>query len=248
MNPRLAGEMERTEGQELRKAKWKTFLRSELQFQTQMRKWSEGRWREELRQRHLLSQNHDTFVSLDWPHYCSGATEACGGERGWCYTFSGSQASEKHREKVAYVDYVARKYPNVFAERVIEEINNHVLKGRLPYPNLRFSGSGEMSLMHVDALSQIRSGGVHLWGFTRNLRVAERLHEIGIAVLFSCDSTTDPRVLRKASELNTSKTTSKMPPITVRWAIKDLTVFMMVSGCAGMKNRISTLTILKICS
>ena len=145
-----------------------------------------------------LSVNHDTGFSLDWPHYCSFATEACGGERGWCYTFAGFHVSKSQAQKVALNDVMARRLPLQFAQRVVTCVQAHVSSGRLPYPNLRFSGSGEITLHHIDALEAIDELGVQLWGFTKNPIVAERLSTIGVAVIFSSDRTSDPSHVERA--------------------------------------------------
>jgi hypothetical protein len=63
---------------------------------------------------------------------------------------------------------------------------------------LRYSGSGEATEAHVPALAAVAEQGVHLWGFTRRLNVAESLVECGIAVIVSCDGTTDPGFIRDA--------------------------------------------------
>lgn len=138
----------------------------------------------------LLSSNHDTVLSLDWPHYCSYATEACGGRRGWCYTFAGFHVTPAQARKVALNDVLARRVPHAFANRIATCIMSEVRRGTLPYPNLRYSGSGEISLAHVSAIEDIASRGVRLWGFTKNPQVAEALHRASVPVIFSSDRTT----------------------------------------------------------
>lgn len=139
-----------------------------------------------------LSSNHDTVLSVDWPHFCSFATDACGGKRGWCYTFAGFHVTPAQARKVALNDVLARRVPAAFAERVAHCVREHVRRQRLPYENLRFSGSGEITVAHVPALQAIAVRGVRLWGFTKNPHVAEALTSMDIAVLFSCDHTTNP--------------------------------------------------------
>ena len=140
-----------------------------------------------------LSVNHDTVVSLDWPHYCSFATEACGGAKGWCYTFSGFHVSRSQAAKVAANDVMARRLPHQFAQRVVDCVNQQVRSGRLPYPNLRFSGSGEITLQHIATLAEIKERGVLLWGFTKNPSVASRLAMHGVSVIFSSDHSSEAR-------------------------------------------------------
>ena len=140
-----------------------------------------------------LSANHDTVYSLDWPHYCSFATEACGGARGWCYTFSGFHVSRTQAAKVAANDVMARRLPALFARRVVDSVQQQVRAGRLHYPNLRFSGSGEITLQHIPALAEISKLGVNLWGFTKNPAIASRLAQLGVAVIFSSDHTSEPK-------------------------------------------------------
>jgi hypothetical protein len=172
-------------------AKWRLRLNEELSFGTRFKGWSSMKWENYLTKHRVLSDNYDTVVSLDWPHFCSGATEGCGGDHGWCYTLGGQLGgSTKRSSRAAITDRLARDYPKLFSEIVGNEVDQLVKSGRLPYPNLRFSGSGEVHNSHLPALIALAERGIHLWGFSRNLRVATRLRETGIAVLFSCDSTT----------------------------------------------------------
>jgi hypothetical protein len=180
-------------------AKWRLRLNEELSFGTQFKGWSSDKWRNYLTKRRVLSDNYDTVVSLDWPHFCSGATEGCGGDHGWCYTLGGQLGgSSKRSSRAAITDRLARDYPKLFSEIVGGEVDQLVKSGRLPYPNLRFSGSGEIHNSHLPALIALTERGIHLWGFSRNLRVATRLREAGIAVLFSSDSTTPEQTVVEA--------------------------------------------------
>jgi hypothetical protein len=146
----------------------------------------------------ITSSNFDTVAALDFPHYCVGATEGCGGAKGWCYTFQGRLASSAHHKKVALTDVASMRIPEKLALKVCAEVHELVRVGSLPYPNLRYSGSGEVALHHVDFLGQLASLGVHLWGFSRNLAVARALRARGASVLVSCDRTSSRAFVRKA--------------------------------------------------
>ena len=169
--------------------RWRKRLEKERAFVRDFDSLSPTEWRELLRTRTVTSANHDTFLSLDWPHYCANATAACGGPNGWCYTFQGRQATSLHNRHAAMVDVLARQDPALFAEHVYAEVNRAVVAGHMPYRNIRFSGSGEMVEKHVPAIAAVVQSGVHAWGFTRTLRVAERLREVGAYVIVSCDAT-----------------------------------------------------------
>lgn len=171
--------------------KWQRILRKEMGQRDSFRNLPESEWRNLLKSRRVTSANHDTVLSLDWPHYCVGASDACGGSRGYCYTFTGLLSGDSHIRKVAMVDALATWHPELFAERVVHEVQAAAAKGHLPYPNLRYSGSGEMGRRHVKALRLVAERGVHLWGFTRNISVARDLREAGISVIMSCDHSTD---------------------------------------------------------
>jgi hypothetical protein len=147
----------------------------------------------------ILSDNFDTVVSLDFPHYCNSATLGCGGGEGWCYTLVGHQVSAAHAEKVAATDVFCRKYPQEFAQLVAAEVHDAVRRGKLPYPNLRISGSGEISPSHITGLLQIIQENVHIWGFSKNIDLIEILNSQGAHFLFSMDSTTPEIVVAKAS-------------------------------------------------
>lgn len=170
--------------------KWRTRLAKEREHTSSFEGMSENQWRVFMRGQSLLSSNHDTVVALDWPHYCTEATSACGGPKGYCYTFQGHQASSNHDRHVAQVDALARLHPELFGELVSNEVNALVSKGLLPYPNLRYSGSGELTRAHLKGILSVHERGVRLWGFTRSISVASQLKEWGIGVLFSCDRTT----------------------------------------------------------
>jgi hypothetical protein len=178
--------------------KWKERLRLEIAAQAPLLCLSSGQLADLVRSKRMTSDNHDTVVSLNWPHYCSGATSACGGQSGWCYTFQGHQALSNHHPKVALTDLAAKTIPDVFAEKVAKEIKDLTNKGKLPYPNLRFSGSGETATTHLPALYNLIRHGIHLWGFTRNHKNAAGLKNAGASVIFSCDRTTKPKDLELA--------------------------------------------------
>lgn len=197
--------------------KWRRTLTNEISFRQQFDALSRDECLTLVQHSTLTSSNHDTVVSLDWPHYCGGATEGCGGPSGWCYTFGGHQASVAHVRKVAMVDSLARTVPEAFAEKVVQEVTSLVLRNKLPYPNLRYSGSGELAPAHIPALEWIGKAGVKLWGFTRLPRVARRLLDIGAAVIFSIDSTSPKGVAEWASREGiplayTSLSVADLPP------------------------------------
>ena len=182
-------------------SKWRARLKDELSFGTQFKSWSQADWRGYLSEKRIVSDNYDTVLSLDWPHFCSGATEGCGGKRGWCYTLGGHIGGSTQRSlRAAITDRLARDYPELFAEISSREIRQFVDKGRIPYPNIRFSGSGEIHLSHVPALLALKARSVHLWGFSRNIRVATLLNREGVSVLFSCDATTPFDRLKDAQD------------------------------------------------
>lgn len=172
-------------------AKWRARLSEELICAAGFVEWSIAEWQSYLASREVLNANYDTVVALDWPHFCGGATEGCGGSKGWCYTLAGKVGGGRARSiRAAMTDQLARQFPAFFADVVASEVFSRVKAGTMPYANLRFSGSGEVHQAHVPALVELRARGVRLWGFSRNVEVARRLQEAGIFVLFSCDSTT----------------------------------------------------------
>src|SRR5438552_4629288 len=124
--------------------RWRQRLDKELAFRRDFSAMDESAWRELLKTRRVTSSNHDTVLSLDWPHFCAYSTRACGGTEGWCYTFQGNQASKLHNRHAAMVDVLARKFPWLFGESVAGEVHAAVAEGLLPYPNLRYGGSGEV--------------------------------------------------------------------------------------------------------
>jgi hypothetical protein len=146
----------------------------------------------------ITSTNFDTVVSLDFPHYCVGATEGCGGRNGWCYTFQGRLALVAHHRKVALIDVASRRLPEKLAAKVVREVFDLVSSGSLPYPNLRFSGSGEVARHHVPFLEVVVREKVRVWGFSRNLSVARELRRIGASVLVSCDRTSSMKFVASA--------------------------------------------------
>jgi hypothetical protein len=175
--------------------KWRTRLAKERQYLPSFEGLTATEWRKLVHSQSLLSTNHDTVVALDWPHYCTNATTACGGSNGYCYTFQGHQASSNHDRHVARVDALAREHPALFGELVYDEVTKLVAKGLLPYPNLRYSGSGEFTRAHLEGIFSVHERGVQLWGFTRNVDMAVQLKEGGIGVLLSCDRTTSPEII-----------------------------------------------------
>lgn len=178
--------------------RWKIRLETELEHRSEFADLSPDEWRAVLRRKRITSSNYDTVMSLDWPHFCSSATEACGGASGWCYTFQGNQSLTVHNRHVAMVDVLARNFPSLFGEIVCNEVDKAVRTGRLPYPNLRYSGSGEVVLAYLPALKAIMDGGVHLWGFSRNLSLANALRDAGASVIVSCDHTSDKDFIQRA--------------------------------------------------
>ena len=97
-------------------------------------------------------------------------------------------------------DSIARNHPRLFTEIVAAEINKLVSSNEIPYPNLRFSGSGELHPAHLPAIFLLKEQGINLWGFSRNIRVAIELRQHDINVLFSCDITTPVSRIEEARE------------------------------------------------
>ena len=170
--------------------KWKRYLIKELQYERKFRYLNINRLEKIIKRTGLLSKNHDTFLSLDWPHYCKYATDGCGGKNGWCYTFFGNQATQTKLQKVALVDFISTKYPEYFAEKVEKELSVFINKGKIRYKNIRFSGYGEINKKHLKALHLLASKDIRMWGFTKNPWIIKTLLDLGIYVLFSCDKTT----------------------------------------------------------
>ena len=181
-------------------ARWRRRLEKERSYLGEFEHLTLLEWRDLLKKRKVTSSNHDTVLSLDWPHYCAHATVACGGPEGWCYTFQGRQATALHNRHAAMVDVLAKTHPALFAERVLAEVEKAVTDGEIPYKNIRFSGSGEMTEKHVDALGSVVASGVHAWGFTRNIAVAKKIRSIGAFVLLSCDATSPEGFAAEAIE------------------------------------------------
>jgi hypothetical protein len=179
--------------------RWQQRLDKELAFRPEFAELDELSWRDLLKSRRVASSNHDTVLSLDWPHFCAQATPACGGPQGWCYTFQGNQAGRLHNRHAAMVDMLARKFPELFVERVTAEVSEAVNAGLMQYANLRYSGSGEVVEAYLPALQGLHGRGVKLWGFTRSLRLAHQLREIGAGVIISCDRTSPLSFAEQAS-------------------------------------------------
>lgn len=179
--------------------RWRQRLEKELAFRPEFDDLDETAWRALLKKRRVASSNNDTVLSLDWPHFCAHSTPACGGPQGWCYTFQGNQAGKLHNRHAAMVDVLARNFPVIFAEQVTAEVNAAVQAGLMPYPNLRYSGSGEVVEAYVPALRGVCERGVRLWGFTRNLRLARQLRDMGAGVIVSCDKSSTPGFVEEAS-------------------------------------------------
>ena len=171
--------------------RWRKRLEKERAYVPEFEILDEDKWMCLLKKRRITSRNQDTVLALDWPHYCAHATDACGGSKGWCYTFQGNQATKLHDRHVAMVDTLARKHPRLFAEKVAEEVTESVAADEIPYPNLRYSGSGEVSEAHLAALNYVADLDIQLWGFTRNIDLAESLRGIGAGVIISCDRTSN---------------------------------------------------------
>jgi hypothetical protein len=200
-----------------RKQRWRIRLEKELAHRFEFDSLGEQAWIDLLRRRRVTSSNHDTVVALDWPHYCTHATTLCGGTNGWCYTFQGHQAGANHNRRTAMVDSLARHFPKLFADAVAREVSGLVANGKLPYANLRYSGSGELAIEHLPALTEVASREIHLWGFTRNLKIASGLLDIGASVIISCDASTPPELFERATALGfpfayTSSSVSDLPP------------------------------------
>ncbi len=201
--------------------RWRKRLDKELVFRAEFEGLDEAEWRSLLKRRNVTSKNHDTVLAIDWPHFCGDATDACGGPKGWCYTFQGNQANKMHNRHVAMVDVLARSFPEVFGEAVANEVQAAVSGGAIPYPNLRYSGSGEVVEAYVPALQSVSMRGVKLWGFTRNLRVADGLRSIGASVIVSCDTTSPPGFIDDARSkgfslgYTSSDVEDKPPPETI---------------------------------
>lgn len=179
--------------------RWQQRLDKELVYRPEFAELDEPSWRDLLKTRRVASSNHDTVLSLDWPHFCAHATPACGGPQGWCYTFQGNQAGKLHNRHAAMVDVLARNYPELFAEQITAEVGAALNAGLMLYANLRYSGSGEVVEAYLPALRAVQSRGVKLWGFTRSLSLAHQLREMGAGVIISCDGTSPSGFAERAS-------------------------------------------------
>ena len=181
--------------------KWKQRLKVELELGEVLKGLTLENWRSKLAGKKLVSDNFDTVISLDWPHYCGHATKGCGGPNGWCYTLGGQVGGSQGRSlRAAMTDRLARDHPDLFADVVSRDVFSFVNSGKLSYPNIRFSGSGEIHKSHFPALLGLKDRGVHLWGFSRSPKLALELRSQGISVLFSCDATTPQKTLSLARE------------------------------------------------
>lgn len=178
--------------------RWKSRLAKELSFSAEFDALDAEGWVALLRDRSITSSNHDTVLSLDWPHYCAHSTPACGGPQGWCYTFQGNQASAAHNRHAAMIDRLAVRHPLLFARAVHREVAAAVERGDLSYPNLRLAGSGETIRAYIPALWEIVRLGVKLWGFTRDLDLGKQLREVGVAIIASCDRSSPPGFVERA--------------------------------------------------
>jgi hypothetical protein len=98
------------------------------------------------------------------------------------------------------VDTLARNFPQIFGELVAREVYKAVDDGQIPYPNLRYSGSGEVVLEYIAALTCVIARGIHLWGFTRDIQIARALRQIGAGVIVSLDKTSAPELAKAAVE------------------------------------------------
>jgi hypothetical protein len=197
--------------------RWKQHLTKELVHASAFQRLDDDELLREMEGKELLSRNYDTAVALDWPHYCRQATVLCGGPKGWCYTFSGHQSNAAHGKKVALNDVLARRVPESFAEQVTREVARAVEQAKIPYPNLRISGSGEITKAHVPALVAVARHGVHLWGFTRDLSLAGMLRNAGANMLISCDASSQGDLaalaIRRGFQLAyTSRSIDDLPP------------------------------------
>lgn len=187
--------------QQITTPRWRIRLDKELAYRAEFESLDEQGWEALLRSCSVTSQNHDTVLSLSWPHFCAHATESCGGSEGWCYTFQGNQVSKAHNRHAALVHFLATRQPRLFAAKVRQEVEKAVDRGDIPYPNVRLAGSGETIQSHLPALQKVLEQGIGLWGFTRDLRLAERLRQIGVKIIVSCDRSTPAHFVEMASEL-----------------------------------------------
>jgi len=111
---------------------------------------------------------------------------------------SGESGRKTHNRHAAMVDVLATTEPILFGEIVELEVRRAVERGMLTYPNIRYSGSGEIVEAYVPALLEVERRGIRLWGFTRSLRYARLLRDIGVSVIVSCDQTSPLDVVERA--------------------------------------------------
>lgn len=197
--------------------RWKQRLSKELAFRSDFTDLDEAAWRILLKKRRVASSNNDTVLALDWPHFCNHSTPACGGAQGWCYTFQGNQAGKLHNRHAAMVDVLARGFPKLFAEQISSEVMAAVETGLMTYPNLRYSGSGEVVEAYLPALQEVHDRGIQLWGFTRSLRLGAKLRDMGAGVVISCDNTSPAGFIEQARKMGfslgyTSNGVEDVPP------------------------------------
>jgi hypothetical protein len=178
--------------------KWRERLAKEIHKRKKYLRLSDHELRELIVRRTILSSNYDTKISLDFPHFCTGASLGCGGPQGWCYTFQGALARDAHHNKVAFNDAACLRLPEEFAVKVFTEISSAVAAGALKYPNLRFNGSGEATGHHVPVLRRLVELGVQVWGFSKNIQLLSTLREAGVSVMYSYDKTTSSEDVNKA--------------------------------------------------
>jgi hypothetical protein len=180
--------------------KWKVKLDIEMKLKKKFESLSISDLSKKIELKKILSDNHDTVVSLDFPHYCYYSTESCGGKNGWCYTFQGYQSMNNHYSKVALIDIASEKIPKLLAKKISSEVNTVFKNNKIPYPNIRYCGSGEISKKHLKLLNYIKDEGIHLWGFTRNIELGKILKNEDISVIISIDKTSDKKVYTNASD------------------------------------------------
>ena len=177
--------------------RWKKRLALEMNYTNEFKNLTFDNLEKLLRKRKITSINYDTVISLDWPHYCSHSTLGCGGQNGWRYTFQGNQANAAHNRHAAMVDQLAKKHPALFVHKVKNEVKKAVESGSIPYANLRLAGSGETIEAYLTPLKELVEQGINLWGFTRNLHLAKKLHDIGVSIIISCDKTSPNGFIEK---------------------------------------------------
>jgi len=180
--------------------KWKLKLKEEMAESKPISDLSNKELELLIHRKTILSSNYDTVLALDFPHYCSKATLGCGGEKGWCYTFGGHQAGPSHAKKVALVDVASKRIPKILVNKILREIEAATHKKRLPYPNLRISGSGEAAFHHLDLIGMINAAGVKTWGFTKNISIAIAMRKLGTNILISADKTTPKDLIHQAKK------------------------------------------------